>query len=192
MRSLVLFFAVGCAGVEEPRDPDCSDRPLALEKSPDHALEGSGWHRVYVQGASFTPDANGRYGMAEDRIDIEEGDHFLLSQGSVVEWEYPIRDTLSGDLFLHVARTDEEGVEARHELLLLHDGETIELASVDENTDGVTGYIPYEHCFYQADAAIEPSAGDSLLMRTTNLTGGQLGVVVKAPDYFTWFEIEVE
>ncbi len=188
MRSLLLVLALpltACAAA-----PTC-DLPTLFEKSPGDALEGPGWHRIYVQGGSSTPDANGRYGMKEHKNDVEAADHFLLSQGALAEWTYPVLDALTGSFFLHVAKVDEPEVTARYELALVHDGEPIPILSVDDPEDGIDGYVPFEECFAESRAAVQPSPGDYLLLSAMNLTGGELGIVIAPPDYFTWVDVEV-
>ena len=190
MRAAVLLglVAAGCGGGAD--DPPVCDRPATFEKSPGPALEGAGWHRIYVQGASSTPDADGRYGMSEDRVDIDANDHFLLSPGAYVEWWYPVIDQVGGEVFLHIARTADEGVTTGVELAYLGDGVDTTLLSTEDTDTGGIGYVPYEDCL-GVDAPA-PAAGDALLLRITNLTGGMLGVVTRPPDYFTWIEVLVE
>jgi len=182
-----LLALVGCTGAGEP---EC-DLPTLYEKSPGDALEGPGWHRIYVEGGSATPGSDGRYGMAEHRNDVGSSDHFLLSAGALVEWTYPVLDRLTGSFFLHVAKVDEEDVTARYELALVRGGTTIPILSVDDPEDGAGGYVPFEQCFHEPAAAVAPSPGDYLLLSAMNLTGGELGVVIAPPDYFTWLDAEV-
>jgi len=168
------------------------DRPLVYEKSPGDALEGSGWHRIYVQGSGADPLPDGRFGMNEQRNVIASGDHFLLSSGALVEFTYPVVDAITGHVFLHLARVDDPGVTARYELWLVHGGEPIEIFSTDDPDSGDMGYVPFERCFVGAQAAVAPEPGDALLMRVTNLSGGMLGVVIRSPDYFTRIAVEVQ
>ena len=184
----VLALGLCHAGCAAP--PSC-DLPTLYEKSPGDALEGPGWHRLYVQGGSSTPGADGRYGMKEHKNEIEASDHFLLSQGAVAEWTYPVLDALTGSVFLHVAKVDEPDVTARYTLSYVHDGEAIPMLSVDDPEDGVDGYVPFEECFHASGAAVRPSPGDTLLLTAMNLTGGELGIVIAPPDYFTWLDVEV-
>lgn len=190
----LLHLGLGCTGepepVAEPGPADC-ELPLVYEKSPSDALEGEGWHRLYVQGGSAVPDADGRYGMGEHRNEISVGDHFLLSAGALVEWTYPVVDPLTGLVFLHVARVDEPGLVGRYELFLVRDGEPIEMLTIDDEEQGQQGYVPFEACWSAPAVQGEPGQDDFLLLRMTNLTGGELGIVVNAPDYFTWVDIEV-
>ncbi len=176
--------SAGCAG------PSC-DLPTLYEKSPGDGLQGPGWHRIYAQGGSSTPDAEGRYGMREHKNEVAAEDHFLLSQGALAEWTYPVLDALTGSVSLHVAKVDEPGVTARYALALVHDGEPIEILSADDPEDGVDGYVPFEECFLSSAAAVAPLPGDHLLLSALNLTGGELGIVVAPPDYFTWLDVEV-
>ena len=75
--------------------------------SPGAALENEGWHRVFVQGGSAEPHADGTFGMTELRHEVAPNDHFLVSAGAFVEWTYPVRNTLVGNLFAHMARTND-------------------------------------------------------------------------------------
>lgn len=187
---LLLGLSVGLSACAEGAMEDC-DLPTLYEKSPGDALQGAGWHRIYVQGGSATPDPDGRYGMNEHRNAIASSDHFLLSQGALVEWTYPVLDRLSGSVSLHVAKVDEADVVARYELALMHEGAAIELVSVDDPEHGEDGYVPFEACFLASAAAVEPSPGDHLLLRAMNVSGGELGIVISPPDYFTWVDVEV-
>ncbi len=194
--SALLALGVACTGdTNDTGDsapiPVC-DLPLTYEKSPEAELSGSGWHRIYVDGVSGTPDEQGRYQMREHRNLIALGDHFLLSAGALVEWTYPVADTLTGRAHLHVARVDEPDLVARYELLLVRATGTLPILSVDDGDDGEQGYVPYEDCFHAPAAAVPVEDSDHLLLRMTNLTGGELGIVVAPPDYFTWVDVEVE
>ena len=191
MRAAILVLALCSAcGVGDGPSEDC-DLPTIYEKSPGDGLEGAGWHRIYVQGGSSTAAGDGRYAMSEHRGDIEASDHFLLSEGALVEWTYPVQQALTGLYFLHVAKVDEPDVTARYALSLVHDGEAIPALTVDDPEDGETGYVPYEGCFAASGTAVQPSPGDHLLLSAMNLTGGELGVVIQPPDYFTWLDVEV-
>lgn len=185
---LLGLVALGCGGGTDP--PPVCDRPQTYEKSPGPALEGAGWHRIYVQGASSSPDADGRFAMNEDRVLIEASDHFLLSPGAYVEWWYPLIDPLGGEAFLHIARTADEGVTTGVELSHLRGDDETTLLTAEDTDDGGLGYVPFEACLGIDAPAVEP--GDALLLRITNLTGGMLGVVTRPPDYFTWIELLVE
>ncbi len=186
--SIALALLLAGCGVDA--GPSC-DRPTLFEKSPGAALEGTGWHRVYIQGGGATPDADGRFGMAEQRVDLATGDHFLVGAGTLREWIYPVNDAITGEAFLHIARVDDPGGVARYELVLVHDGAEIELVTVDDPDMGEMGYSPFEGCFFGEATSVYPSPGDYLLLRVTNLTEGALGVVTRAPDYFTWIDVEV-
>ena len=194
MVGILLSLSPGCRtdpDLSAPPEPAECELPLVYEKSPADALEGTGWHRLYVQGGSATPDADGRYGIDEHRTDIATGDHFLLSAGALVEWTYPVLDPITGLVSVHIARVDEPGLVARYELFLVRDDELIEMFSIDDEEEGEQGYVPFEACWSAPAAAGEPGPDDFLLMRVTNLTGGQLGIVVNAPDYYTWVDVEV-
>jgi hypothetical protein len=192
---IAAALAAGC-GDDVADDADAGggicDLPLVFEKSPSPALEGSGWHRIYIQGGESPPLPDGRFGMSEHRNEVASGDHFLLSSGALVEFTYPVVDALTGHVALHIARVDDPDVVARYELSLVHGGEPIQLLSLDDPASGDMGYVPFEGCFFGGDVAVEPEAGDFLLLRVTNITGGMLGVVTRSPDYFTWFDIEVQ
>ena len=179
-----------CSGADQV-EPNC-DHPALFEKSPGAALEGSGWHRIYVQGGESTPDSDGRFGMTENRNETANGDHFLLSQGALVEWRYPIVDALTGHVFFHVARVDDLGVIAHYSLSVVRADETTELVSVDDPDTGEMGYVPFEECFFGVGGDVAAQAGDHLLLRVSNATGGMLGVVVRSPDYYTWVDVEVQ
>ena len=187
----VAFMGAAC-GDAATNDPLVCDRPLTYVKSPGPALEGTGWHRIYIQGGSAIPDENGQYGMTENRGEVLSSDHFLLNAGSLAEWVYPIVDRLEGHVFLHMARVNDPGVVALYELALVHDGVEVPLLDVEDDADGVMGYMPFERCFFAGSVDLAPVAGDHLLLRVINLTGGTLGVVTQTPDYFTWIDIEAE
>jgi hypothetical protein len=173
----------GGAGGMEP----CDLPTGPYEKSPGAALEGAGWHRMYVQGGEAAPLPDGRFAMSELRNEVAFGDHFLLSAGALVEFTYPVVDALTGHVALHIARTDDPGVVARYQLSVVRGAETVRIFSFDDPDSGDMGYVPFEGCFYGGEVI----AGDSLLLRITNITGGMFGVVVRSPDYFTWIDVEV-
>jgi len=163
--------------------------------SPDAALEGAGWHRVYVQGGSAEPYADGSFGMTELRHEVGTNDHFILSPGAFVEWRYPVAGVLTGNVFAHMARTNDPGVVVRYELIYVpQEGPEVALISADDSDPGNLGYAPFERCFgFEPPAASDRvGEGDVLLLRASNLTGGMLGIVTQAPDYFTWIDVEVE
>jgi hypothetical protein len=166
------------------------DHAGLFEKSEGESLQGAGWHRLYLDGGSGVLGADGRYRMTEHRNLAALGDHFLLSAGALVEWGHPLDDPLSGLMKLHVARVNDPGVVARYALFLERPGAApAELFSVDVDQDGHNGTVPYEHCF-SADVP-RMKGGASLLLRMTNLSGGDLGIVVAAPDYYSWVDIEL-
>lgn len=170
-------------------EPPSCERPLVFEKSPGDALEGAGWHRLYIQGGEQVAGPDGRFSMSEHRSEVVSGDHFLLSQGALVEWTHPVARPLTGNVFVHVARTDDPEVVGRYELLLLR-GEDVELAfGIDDPASGEMGYEPFERC---VRVNLGAPGVDGLLLRVTNLTGGTLGVVTRAPDYYTWIDVELE
>jgi len=170
-------------------EPARCDLPLVFEKSPGSALEGAGWHRLYIQGAEQAAGPDGRYAMSEHRVDVASGDHFLLSQGALVEWTHPVGAPLTGHIFLHLARTDDPDVVARYELLLLRGGEIAQALEIDDPATGEMGYDPFERCVH---VDVPGSGVDALVLRVTNLPGGMLGVVTRAPDYYTWIDLELE
>ncbi len=185
---LVLLTACDDGGesVADAALPPTCDLPLTFEKSPGGTLEGAGWHRVYVQGGSAEADADGRFAMSEHRSELASGDHFLLNEGALTEWLQPLSGALAGNVFVHIARTDEPGVLARYELFLLREGELHPLFSIDDDATGEMGYSPFERC-----VRVDALEGEALLLRVRNLAGGMFGVVIRAPDYFTWIDVEL-
>lgn len=167
------------------------DLPSYYVVSPGHALEGSGWHRLFVQGGTADADELGRFGMTELRHEVANDDHFLLSAGALVEWVYPVKQAITGRVFGHMARTNDPGVIVRYELYLIHAGREIEIFTAEDSAPGDKGYTPFEACFEMASAEVSPEEGDRLLLRAINVTGGTLGIVTRAPDYFTWIDVEV-
>jgi hypothetical protein len=216
MRRLICWIAIGClvgCGDGDRRDlrdaasADASgaaadggdavvpsagcDLPDYFVVSPDHALEGSGWHRLFLQGGTAQADDLGRFGMTELRHEVANDDHFLLSPGALVEWVYPVNQALTGRVFGHIARTNDPDVVVRYELYLIHAGREIELFTAEDSAPGDKGYTPFEECFEMPRAEVAPEPGDRLLLRALNLTGGMLGIVTRAPDYFSWLDLEV-
>jgi len=188
--ALACVLAAACGDDGDGGGPEPCDLPLVYEKSPGAALEGAGWHRIYIQGGEADPLPDGRFGMSEFRNEVASGDHFLLSAGALVEFTYPVVDAITGHVALHIARTDDAGVVSRYELSLVRDGEPVQILSLDDPDSGDMGYVPFEGCFF-GGASIEAAAGDYLLLRVTNITGGMLGVVTRSPDYFTWIDVQV-
>lgn len=170
--------------------PVC-DLPDYYVVSPTHELEGSGWHRLFVQGSTSDADDLGRFAMTELRHEVANNDHFLLNAGALVEWVYPVKQALTGRVFGHLARTNDPGVVVRYELYLIHDDRQIEIFAAEDSALGDKGYTPFEACFEMSAAGVEPTEGDRLLLRAINVTGGMLGIVTRAPDYFTWLDVEV-
>ncbi len=193
---LVAFFTWSCdsegAGEVEPdatAEPPTCDLPQLFEKSPGASLEGAGWHRLYIQGAERGAGDDGRFSMSEHRSEIASGDHFLLNQGALVEFTHSVAQPLTGHVFVHIARTDDPEVVGRYELFLMHGDEAVQAFEIDDPVTGEMGYDPFERCV-RVDAS-EPGI-DGLMLRVTNLTGGMLGVVTRAPDYYTWIDLELE
>ncbi len=192
--ALAAELVFGCdGGGVESEEPVCAPRGHLFEKSPGPALEGPGWHRVYAQGAEAPPNDDQQFGMAEHSIDIANGDHFLLSEGAYVEWTYPVSAPLTGHIFVHVARDDDPGVVGLYELDLVHQGEATGIFAIEDEAPGGMGYSPFEDCrFSGAASEVRPSDGDHLRLRATNLSGGNLGIVSLATEYYTWIEVEVD
>jgi len=174
-----------------PVEAQC-DLPEIYEKSPGDVLEGSGWHRLYLQGGAAPPDPLGRYALTEQRNAVALGDHFLLSAGALVEWTHPVVDSISGLVSFHIAHVDDPGFGAAYELFLEHAGELIEIARVEDSTPGELGYAPYEGCFYAEAAAVPPGADTQLLLRVTNRSDTTFGVVINSPDHFSWIDVRVQ
>ncbi len=145
-----------------------------------------GWNRLYLQGAGVSPDDDGSFPLLTDRRLIEEGDHFILSEGSFVELSHPIATPLTGAVRVHVAKDSEAGVTARYEVLFEAPDGRHTLASFDDDTPGDKGQVPFDA---ESAAAAPPTCG-RLVARFSNLTGGTLGIVVVPPDYLSWIEVE--
>ncbi len=182
MRSLValVLLSIGC-GADETSP--------AAEPCPDLEALSPGMHRLYLQGAGGTANADGRYALLTDRRLVLDGDHFIMNAGAFVEFELPIGAAPIEAATIHIARDDDPGVTAEYARARLRDGAEIPLAAVEDAERGNKGRTP-------SDLAVDVTGTDAtchdrLLVRLTNLTGGTLGIVVVQPDYLSWIDLTI-
>ncbi len=149
-----------------------------------------GLHRLYLQGAGGEQDADGRFPLLTDRRHVIEGDHFIMNTGSYVEFALPLSATVSGDVSVHIARDDDEGVIADYALVHLSDGLETQVGGLEDAQPGNKGRTPYDGVIH-AETIQPQSCHDQLLLRLTNRTGGTLGIVVVPPDYMCWIDVTV-
>lgn len=122
---------------------------------------------------------------------IVHGEHFLVGPGSFVELSIPLCDDITGDVTLYIPNFDEEGSEALHELLVVRDGVEQLVASAVDSEPGSSGYNPFVRQIEGTDPDAGP--GDTLLLRSTNLSGAAFSVMVWRPpsEYESWILVEV-
>ena len=122
---------------------------------------------------------------------IVHGEHFLVGPGSFVEFTITLCDDITGNVAFYIPNFDVAGSEARHELFVVHEGEEIFIADAIDTEPGSSGYNPFVRVVEGTDP--DAVAGDTLLMRSTNLSGADFSVMVWRPpsEYESWVLVEV-
>lgn len=149
-----------------------------------------GLNRLYLQGSGGAPTDDGTWPLLLDRRLVVEGDHFIMNQGSFVDFSLPISTPLTGEMTVHVARDDDPGVVAEYAVFLVRDGVETPLGALEDEGPGNKGRTPFSGSI-QAAATEPTSCDDRLLLRLSNETGGTLGIVIVPPDYMSWIDLFV-
>ena len=200
-RCLILLTAwlLGCPGdsavapeaeTQSGADAELAGGACTLPAADETTTLKTGLNRLYAQGSGGETDDDGRFPLLADRRFVVEGDHFIMNAGSFVEMAVPWRDTLTGQIAVHIARDDDPGVIARYEVLTVRGGVETLVGTCDDADPGHKGRTPYD-AVIALDAPLVPGDCDELMLRITNLTGGTLGVVIVPPDYMSWIDVTV-
>ncbi len=155
------------------------------------AVRGIGPHRLYLQGRQGEPDGLGRYRLLEDRAEIVHGEHYLLGEGSFAEWHIRVCADLAPDIRFYIPNNDDDGSEARHQLFVSRAGVETLIAQTIDTQAGMSGYNPFDETEVRSE--MEVRAGDTLLLRTTNLNEVMYSVMIFRPpsEYMSFLDVEL-
>lgn len=122
---------------------------------------------------------------------IVHGEHFLVGVGSFVEFTIRLCEDITGHVAFYIPNFDVEGSVALHQLFVVHEGVETMIAEVTDDEPGSSGYNP----FVRVVDGVDPDAveGDTLLLRSTNISGAAFSVMVWRPpsEYESWILVEV-
>jgi hypothetical protein len=153
---------------------------------------------VHCDDAFFVDDASGdgvwQPGEAPKALgpsDLVHGEHFLVGPGAYAEFSTVLCDDITGDITFYIPNFDVAGSEALHQLFVVHDGEEFLIAQATDDEAGNSGYNPFIRQLTGNDP--DAVAGDTLLLRSTNLNGYQFSVMVWYPpsQYESWILVTV-
>jgi len=187
---------------------------------PAGALAGPGRHRLFVQGHEAEPLADGSYpllhdhALCDDAVFVDDlngdgiwqpgeeplplgpaplvhGEHFLVGVGAFAEFTTSICGDLGPSVVLYIPNYDETGSRALHRLLVARDGVEQPIAEAIDEEAGQNGYNPFVRVIDGIDP--DATAGDRLVLRSTNLNGIPFSVMVWRPpsEYESWIVVEV-
>lgn len=216
---IVLIAAWGCGEAKVPATPS-PDAGAPMLGCPDVGVHGSGRHRLFVQGHEAPPLADGTWPFLHDErlcddavfvndtdgdgawdpgeeprpmgpADLVHGEHFLVGPGAFVEFTATLCDDITGDVVFYIPNFDVEGSQALHQLYVIHDGAETLIAEVMDDEPGFSGYNPFVRVVSGEDPDVIP--GDTLLLRSINLSGADFSVMVWRPpsEYESWIVVEV-
>jgi len=122
---------------------------------------------------------------------IVHGEHFLVGAGSFVEFSATLCDDITGRVTFYIPNFDQEGSVALHQLYVVHEGVETLIAEATDDEPGFSGYSPFVRVLDGVDPEARP--GDTLLLRSTNISGAPFSVMVWRPpsDYESWILVEV-
>lgn len=122
---------------------------------------------------------------------LVHGEHFLVGIGAFVEITIPLCDDITGDVAFYIPNFDQDGSVALHQLFVVHDGVETLVAEATDDEPGFSGYSPFVRVLSGEDPDVSP--GDTLLLRSTNLSGAPFSVMVWRPpsEYESWILVEV-
>lgn len=122
---------------------------------------------------------------------IVHGEHFLVGAGAFVEFTVTLCDDITGEVAFYIANFDGTGSVALHELFLEHGSIETLIASATDDEPGFSGYHPFVRVLSGVD--VDAQAGDTLLLRSTNVSGVPYSVMVWRPpsEYESWVIVEV-
>lgn len=211
---LILLALVACGSSPDP------DAMMMDGGETCVGISGPGVHRLFVQGHEAEPDEHGRWPFLHDHSlcddsrfvhddnedgvwqpgeeprplgppGIVHGEHFLVGPGAFVEFAVTLCGDITGDFTLYIPNFDELGSRARHELFVVHEGEETRIGDAIDEEPGSSGYNPFIRVIEGVDPDVVP--GDTLLLRSTNLSGAAFSVMVWRPpsEYESWVLVEV-
>ena len=122
---------------------------------------------------------------------LVHGEHFLVGPGSFVEFTITLCDDITGDVAFYIPNFDETGSRALHQLFVVHGRDEHLIAEAIDEEAGQSGYNPFVRVLSGADPDVVP--GDTLLLRSINLSGHDFSVMVWRPpsEYESWIMVEV-
>ncbi len=122
---------------------------------------------------------------------IVHGEHFLVGPGAFTEFTIPLCDDITGDVVFYIPNFDVDGSRALHQLYVVHEGEEQLVAEAIDDEPGSSGYNPFVRVLEGNDPDAAP--GDTLLLRSINLSGADFSVMVWRPpsEYESWILVEV-
>ena len=178
-------------GHEAPPRPD-GTWPFLHERSTDGSDSPLCDDAVFVDDTS----GDGTWQPGEEPrplgpSELVHGEHFLVGPGAFVEFTATLCDDITGDVTLYIPNFDEDGSRALHELFVVHAGEAQLVAEAIDDEPGFSGYNPFVRIIAGTDPFAAP--GDTLLLRSTNLSGASFSVMVWRPpsEYESWILVEV-
>lgn len=215
-RSIVIAIMVGaCAGSSSLPDGSAADASEAGDGGCTTPL-ATGRHRLFLQGHQAEPLEDGAYPMlhdealCDDAVFVDDvngdgvwqpgeaprplgpaglvhGEHFLVGAGAFAEFRFPLCQDLGGEVAFYIPNFDVAGSRAGHQLLA--GGQLLAEAIDDE--EGASGYNPFVRVVAGTDPDV--SAGDQLILRSTNLNGYQFSVMIWQPpsEYESWILVTV-
>ncbi len=122
---------------------------------------------------------------------LVHGEHFLVGVGSFVEFTITLCDDITGNVAFYIPNFDVEGSVALHELFVVRDGVETLIAEATDDEPGTSGYNPFVRVIEGVDP--DARAGDTLLLRSTNVSGASFSVMVWRPpsEYESWILVEI-
>jgi len=122
---------------------------------------------------------------------LVHGEHFLVGVGAFVEFTATLCEDITGNVAFYIPNFDRTGSVALHQLYVVHDGVEFLIAEVTDDEPGFSGYNPFVRVVEGNDPDVVP--GDTLLMRSINVSGEQFSVMVWRPpsEYESWILVEV-
>ncbi len=183
-------------------------------------VSGPGRHRLFVQGHGAAANPDGSYPFLHDHRlcddsvfvndtngdgvwqpgeeplplgppELVHGEHFLVGVGALAEFRVTLCEDIGGDVALYLPNYDETGSRALHQLLVAQGGSEQLVAEAVDDEPGFSGYNPFVRVIAGDDP--DARAGDTLVLRSTNLSGVAFSVMVWQPpsEYESWILVEV-
>jgi len=163
-----------------------------------HEPEGPGLDAQLCDDTVFVTDANGngQWDIGESPLALGpsalvHGEHFLVGSGAFVEFTTTLCEDITGEVTLYIPNFDADGSVTLHQLFVVHDGTETLVAEATDDEPGTSGYNPFVRIVSGVDPDVVP--GDTLLLRSTNISGVVFSVMVWRPpsQYESWIVVEV-